>query len=315
MDFLNGRVPAVRRSDCCWTVIEGAAAGRKEDRDEFARRYVPAVRAYLAARWQASPFAQELDDATQEVFLECFRQSGVLERADRSRPGGFRAFLYGVVRNVALRIGTRRAQERERRKWSINFPHPCRYDSRADGPPSWRLLSVSPALCHGDESEERPGPRPFRSPPLRRHSATPSFESAAYPRPHHRWMPRAPGQLNEVNREEKKVDRKGCICKLICVFEIEFAKSVEKDLSGFRAFDRNRILKAIEEQLSRVPCVETRNRKPLVSLIPPFEAVPPVWELRIGEYRIFYDVDENEGIVYVRALRQKPPHKTPEEIL
>ncbi len=112
-----------------------------------------------------------------------------------------------------------------------------------------------------------------------------------------------------------RFDRTDCICKNICVFEIEFARSVEKDLSGFRALDRNRILKAIEEQLSREPCVEARNRKPLVNLIPPFEAVPPVWELRIGEHRILYDVDEDEGIVYVRALRRKTPHKTTEEIL
>ena len=99
------------------------------------------------------------------------------------------------------------------------------------------------------------------------------------------------------------------------MFEVEFARSVEKDLSDFRAFDRNRILKAIQVQLSRAPCVENRQRKALVNLIPPFEAVPPIWELRIGEYRVFYDADEDKGIVYVRAVRQKPAHKTMEEIL
>src|SRR5262245_57714943 len=101
----------------------------------------------------------------------------------------------------------------------------------------------------------------------------------------------------------------------MCVYEIEFSKSVEKDLRAFRTIDRVRILKEIERQLSFEPCVETRNRKVLVNLIPPFEAVPPVWELRIGEYRAFYDVDGAERIVYVRAVRKKPPHKTTEEIL
>ena len=124
-----------------------------------------------------------------------------------------------------------------------------------------------------------------------------------------------PGALDDIDGVENRFDRSVRICKHICVFEIEFARSVEKDLLRFRASDRSRILKAIEEQLSRGPCVETRNRKALVNLIPPFEAVPPVWELRIGEYRIFYDVDEDEGIAYVRAVRQKPPHKTTEEIL
>jgi len=42
---------------------------------------------------------------------------------------------------------------------------------------------------------------------------------------------------------------------------------------------------------------------------------PPVWQLRVGEYRVFYDVDREEMAVYVRAVRLKPPHKTTEEIL
>jgi mRNA-degrading endonuclease RelE of RelBE toxin-antitoxin system len=99
------------------------------------------------------------------------------------------------------------------------------------------------------------------------------------------------------------------------VYEIEFSRSVEKDLRGFRACDRSRILNGIEEGLSVEPCVEARNRKVLMNLIPPFEAIPPVWELRIGEFRVFYDVDDETASVYVRAVRKKPPHKTTEEIL
>ena len=88
----------------CWTVIHGAAAGSRTDRDEFARRYGPVVRDYLAARWRNPLLRVHLDDAVQEFFVECFRKGGVLSQADESRPAGFRAFLYGVVRNVALRI-------------------------------------------------------------------------------------------------------------------------------------------------------------------------------------------------------------------
>jgi RNA polymerase sigma-70 factor (ECF subfamily) len=96
----------------CWTIIEGAAAGRSEDREEFGRRYGPVVRAYLAARWRPAD-THALDDAVQEVFVECFKSGGVLDRADRDR-GGFRAFLFGVVRNVALRAEAKRARRRER---------------------------------------------------------------------------------------------------------------------------------------------------------------------------------------------------------
>jgi RNA polymerase sigma-70 factor (ECF subfamily) len=94
----------------CWTVLRDAAAGADAAREAFARRYEPAVRAYLAARWRGTPSVQELDDAVQEVFVECLRTGGALERARPDRPGGFRAFLYGLVRNVALRFEGRRAR-------------------------------------------------------------------------------------------------------------------------------------------------------------------------------------------------------------
>jgi RNA polymerase sigma-70 factor (ECF subfamily) len=95
----------------CWTVIE-AAAGAAAERQEFAQRYGPVVRAYLAARWRSSPRLQDLEDAVQEVFLECFKVGGVLARAERTR-GEFRPFLYGVIRNVALRLERARARARE----------------------------------------------------------------------------------------------------------------------------------------------------------------------------------------------------------
>lgn len=52
----------------------------------------------------------------------------------------------------------------------------------------------------------------------------------------------------------------------------------------------------------------TRNRKLLEPLVPDFEAVPPIWELRVGDYRIFYDVCEEEKIVYIRAVRYCAEH-------
>jgi RNA polymerase sigma-70 factor (ECF subfamily) len=95
----------------CWTLLREAAAGGEEPRAEFVRRYEPVVRAYLAARWRGSGLLQELDDASQEIFLECLRGGGVLDRARADRPGGFRAFLYGAARNVALRVEMRRLRQ------------------------------------------------------------------------------------------------------------------------------------------------------------------------------------------------------------
>jgi RNA polymerase sigma factor (sigma-70 family) len=101
--------------ETCWKLIRDAAAGDVEARTSFTRRYLPVVRAYLAARWGRGPLAGEIDDAVQEVFLDCFQRGGALERTNSSTAGGFRAFLFGVVRMAALHFETRRAREHERR--------------------------------------------------------------------------------------------------------------------------------------------------------------------------------------------------------
>lgn len=95
-------------------MIRGAAAGDHAERAAFARRYERAAREYLAARWRASPDPHAIDDAVQEVFLECFRQGGALDRLGPAGDGGFRGFFYGVVRNVALRAETRAARQYRR---------------------------------------------------------------------------------------------------------------------------------------------------------------------------------------------------------
>jgi DNA-directed RNA polymerase specialized sigma24 family protein len=97
-----------------WSLIEAAAAGSEAARTSFTDRYLPVVRAYLRARWSGTPLDGEVDDAVQEVFLDCFRQGGVLERAEPGRGAGFRAYLFGVATKVALHVETRRARDRER---------------------------------------------------------------------------------------------------------------------------------------------------------------------------------------------------------
>lgn len=99
------------------------------------------------------------------------------------------------------------------------------------------------------------------------------------------------------------------------MFAIEYAKGVAEDLKNIRAYKRAQILDSIDDQLKHEPTVQTRNRKILVGLTPPWEYVEPVWELRVGDYRVFYDIDEDAFIVIIRAIRHKPPHKKTEEIL
>lgn len=102
---------------------------------------------------------------------------------------------------------------------------------------------------------------------------------------------------------------------MICVFTIRFAQGVAQDLKKIAVFYRNQIINAIEKQLPNTPDSPTRNRKLLANLTPPWEGIEPVWELRIGEYRVFYDVSRDDDIVYVRAIRRKPSGMKTEEIL
>ena len=99
------------------------------------------------------------------------------------------------------------------------------------------------------------------------------------------------------------------------MYAIELSEEAEVDLVALRAVDRSRIIKQIERQLPYEPNRESRNRKPLRGLVPPWQHLEPTWELRIGEYRVFYDVDEILKVVAVRAVRHKPPHSTTDEIL
>jgi hypothetical protein len=56
-------------------------------------------------------------------------------------------------------------------------------------------------------------------------------------------------------------------------------------------------LDAVEARLSHEPAIETRNRKP----IRPNPLAP--WELRIGNLRVYYDVEEQpEAAVYIHAV-------------
>lgn len=97
-----------------WGIIREAALGDRDARALFAERYQDVVRAYLRARWRASPLEGEVEDATQEVFVICFREGGALQKAEEDL-GSFRGFLFGVARNVALRVEKSRAVSAVRR--------------------------------------------------------------------------------------------------------------------------------------------------------------------------------------------------------
>ena len=97
-------------------------------------------------------------------------------------------------------------------------------------------------------------------------------------------------------------------------FTLKIMPSALKELQGIGVFYRRQIAQAIDDQLYHQATTPTRHRKIFQVTEASFAFEPPLWELRIGDFRVFYDVDEPTQTVYVRAVREKPPHTTTEEV-
>jgi len=98
------------------------------------------------------------------------------------------------------------------------------------------------------------------------------------------------------------------------MFTILYEEAAEDDLRAFRAYDVRRVLDEVDTQLMTEPLTPSRRRKRLEGLIRPWNSIRPVWQLRVGNFRVFYDVDEERQAVIVRAIRHKGT-RTTEEIL
>jgi RNA polymerase sigma factor (sigma-70 family) len=104
-------------------MIHRAADGSVTAGNGFAERYMKVVRTALGARWNGRPnLLQDVDDAAQEVMVDCLKMNGALGRADSQAKGGFRAYLYGITQRTALKFETKAAR-RFRRESPGSF-HP-----------------------------------------------------------------------------------------------------------------------------------------------------------------------------------------------
>jgi mRNA-degrading endonuclease RelE of RelBE toxin-antitoxin system len=79
-------------------------------------------------------------------------------------------------------------------------------------------------------------------------------------------------------------------------FTIEYTMDFERHLKSLRAYDRAAILDSLENQLQFQPTRETRKRKRLN----PNKWAD--WELRVGDLRVLYTVQEDCAVVLLTAL-------------
>ena len=87
------------------------------------------------------------------------------------------------------------------------------------------------------------------------------------------------------------------------MYEIEYTTEALEDLNSLRKFEQKQVMDEIDTQLKHEPNVETRNRKRLR----PNNIAE--WELRVGRFRVFYDVREEVKVVKVEAIGYKEGNK------
>jgi mRNA-degrading endonuclease RelE of RelBE toxin-antitoxin system len=83
-------------------------------------------------------------------------------------------------------------------------------------------------------------------------------------------------------------------------FSVEFSPDTEQHLRVLTARQRTIVFDTVDRQLAHQPLVETRNRKPM-------RPNPlATWELRIGNLRVYYDVEETpDAKMLIRAVEMK----------
>lgn len=87
-------------------------------------------------------------------------------------------------------------------------------------------------------------------------------------------------------------------------YRIVYSPEAEDHMRALTARQQATIMATVDRQLPHQPTLETRNRKrmrpnPLAT-----------WELRVQDFRVFYDVDEApEQVVNIRAVGLKVGNK------
>lgn len=83
------------------------------------------------------------------------------------------------------------------------------------------------------------------------------------------------------------------------MYEIEYSEDAVADLVHFRKFEQVEITDAVEQHLTFEPTVPSRRRKQLRP------NRTSNWELRIGNFRVFYNAVEMVRIVAVVRIGEK----------
>ncbi len=82
-------------------------------------------------------------------------------------------------------------------------------------------------------------------------------------------------------------------------YDIRYSDEAIEQLKGLRAFDRTAILDQIEQVLGVNPTTESKARIKRLH-----EPAPTQYRLRVGEFRVFYDVD-GQAVLIIQVLSKQ----------
>ncbi|MEI6514164.1 MAG: type II toxin-antitoxin system RelE/ParE family toxin [bacterium] len=91
-------------------------------------------------------------------------------------------------------------------------------------------------------------------------------------------------------------------------YDIRYAEQAADDIRCLRVFDQRALLDGIEQYLAHQPGQVSKSR--IKAMAQPFWSH---FRLRIGDFRTYYDVDEERRAVNVLRVLKKTTQPTPEE--
>ena len=91
-------------------------------------------------------------------------------------------------------------------------------------------------------------------------------------------------------------------------YKIVYAREAADELKGLRFFDKRKILDGIELHLRHEPTKVSRSR--IKRMTEPFWSQ---YRLRIDDFRVYYDVDEDDGKVTILRILEKGAAETLKE--
>jgi mRNA-degrading endonuclease RelE of RelBE toxin-antitoxin system len=91
-------------------------------------------------------------------------------------------------------------------------------------------------------------------------------------------------------------------------YEIRLKPSAIRDMDGLRKYDADRVADGMETHLGREPMKESRSRIKRLRGIN-----DPDYRLRIGDYRVFYNV-RGDRVDVLRVMHKNDTHEYYEEL-